>query len=536
MHYYLIGIIIIGIVIWQFLSFFSTLKKQSLFRNIFPVNQNAYQFIQGEIIITALSSDNQYKSHVTQDDIPKIELGKKPKHKNSILSVIINSLNKYLINNKSAVSDFHLMKDIVDRNCDAKEEEIHTQIPVPLYLGLVGTMLGILIGVGFLAFGGGLNDLLNSGNGSGAQGIETLLGGVALAMISSIIGIMLTTFGSHIAKNAKAEVESNKNTFLSWIQAELLPNISNNTSSALVGMTKNLSNFNKTFSKNTQNLGITFSKVNDSYQKQAELMQAIDKLKIDDIATANIQVYDKLKNSTNEIGVFARYLQKTNEYLTAIQALNQKLDDYEGRTQVIENAGKFFAKNEKWLAENFDIANLEVKSALDRFKNGSTESLTQLQESLNEQILNIDIVMLRQQEKLQEALKVTTRIVIESFTKTQQTFEKAISEQQLAMQSKLQETSLIVDELKNLTHIKEGIKDFKEATKKQSGKIEELTKEIRALAKVKTDGGTIKQEISFPRWFKALTIAGSSLFAVTCLFYLVPLFIEWISNLANWIF
>ena len=59
-------------------------------------------------------------------------------------------MNNYLDNNKSAVSDFHLMKDIVDRNCDAKEEEIQTQIPVPLYLGLIGTMSGILIGVGFL--------------------------------------------------------------------------------------------------------------------------------------------------------------------------------------------------------------------------------------------------------------------------------------------------------------------------------------------------------------------------------------------------
>ncbi len=41
--------------------------------------------------------------------------------------------------------------------------------------------------------------------------------------------ILLTTSGSNITKDAKAEVEKNKNTFLSWMQAELLPNISNNT-------------------------------------------------------------------------------------------------------------------------------------------------------------------------------------------------------------------------------------------------------------------------------------------------------------------
>ena len=516
MHYFIIITIIAGIVIWQFWSFISNRKKLLTFQNILP--------------------DNQSKFELVKDETTNNVIGIKTQHKNYILDVIIASLNKYLINNKDAVSDFHLMKDIIDRNCDAQEEEIQTQIPVPLYLGLTGTMLGILIGVGFLVFGGGLKELLDSGNSSGADGIEMLLGGVALAMVSSILGILLTTFGSYISRNAKADVERNKNTFLSWMQAELLPNISNNTSSALVRMTKNLSNFNSVFATNTKDLRGTLSKVNDSYKIQADLIQAINRLRIEDIASANIEVYDKLKNSTNEVGVFAQYLQKTNEYLHAIQGLNQKLDEYERRTQVIENAGNFFTKNEKWLAENFDTANLEVKDAIKRFKDDTGESLTKLQESLNGQILNLDGVMQRQQEKLQETLTLTTEIVSESFTKTQQAFEKAISDQQNSLKEKLQETSKLVDELKNLTHIKEGIKEFKTATHQQNQKIDELAKEIRALAKVKIEGGTIKQEITLPKWIKILIISGSGLFSVACLFFIIPLLIEWITNLINWIF
>lgn len=528
MHYFIIITIIAGIVIWQSWSFISNRKKLSSFENIFPDNQSKFELIQDETT-----------NHV---------LGIKTSHKNSILDVIIISLNKYLINNKGAISDFHLMKDIVDRNCDAKEEEIHTQIPVPLYLGLVGTMAGILVGVGFLVFSGGLENLIsNPPNGvteeikkeltqDGVNGVKALMGGVALAMISSIWGILLTTFGSYFSRNAKAKVEKNKNTFLSWMQAELLPNISNNTSSALVRMTKNLSNFNSVFATNTKDLRGTLSKVNDSYRIQADLIQAINKLRIEDIASANIAVYDKLKNSTNEVGVFAQYLQKTNEYLHAIQGLNQKLDEYERRTQVIENAGNFFTKNEKWLAENFDTANLEVKEAIERFQKNTGDSLTKLQESLNGQILNLDEVMQLQQKKLQETLTITTEIVTNSFTKTQQAFEKAISDQQNALKEKLQETSKLVEELKNLTHIKEGIKDFKTATNQQNQKIDELAKEIRALAKAKIEGGTIKQEITLPKWIKILIISGSSLFAVTCLFFIIPLLIEWITNLINWIF
>lgn len=513
MHYYIIGLIIAGIVIWQFYSFFSNKKKLAHFKAIFPEDSTKFQLVKD-------GSNNQL-------------LGLRTDHSNQTLKVIIFSLNNYLANNNGAVSDFHLMKDIVDRNCDAKEEEIQTQIPVPLYLGLTGTMLGILIGVGFLVFGGGLNELLNSGSGSGAKGIETLLGGVALAMFSSIIGILLTTFGSYISRNAKSNLEKNKNIFLSWIQAELLPNISTNTSGALVKMTKNLTSFNNTFAQNTQDLRVTLANVNESYHKQVELMQAINRLRIGDIATANIEVYDKLKNSTDEIGVFAEYLNKANKYIADIHSLTQKLDQYEKRTQVIENAGRFFAKNEKWLAENFDIANLEVKAALERFDSNTSDSLKKLQESLNGQILNFDSIMQQQQFKLTEALKITTEIITESFTKTEQLFEKAINDQQHALNNKLQETTKLIDELKNLTHIKEGIKDFKEAIHKQNGEIEKLAKEIRELARAKTDGGIIRQEMILPNWLKYLTIAFSSLLAITCLSLIVPLFIDWISKLFN---
>lgn len=569
-HFVIIIIIIVIIVYFQVKIYIGTKTKLKILKSIFVSNYEAYslertnikeiqegKYLEHKSMLIELGLDiSKFEYAGTDDQGNKteyyhrdqvikllLEKGKRiqniivSKHDNPIFHVIQSSINKYLFVNNRGVSDFHLMKDIVDRNCAAQEDEINTQIPIPLYLGLVGTMIGILVGISFLWISGGLNDLLNAGNGSsGAFGVEALLGGVSLAMISSIVGILLTTFGSMQAKNAIALVEKNKHIFLSWIQAELLPNLSNDTAQTLEKMSQNLVAFNDEFSKNTSDLGNALSQVNDSYQKQTVLMQSINRLKIADIASANIEVYDKLKNSTNEIGVFAQYLQNVNEYLTTIQALNQKLDEYEKRTQVIESAGRFFAKNEKWLAESFDTANLEVKAALERFKENTKESLTKIQESLNGQILNFDNVMRLQQEKLQQTLTITSEIFIESFTNTHQNFEKAINEQQQAMHSKLQETTKLVEELKNLTHIKEGIKDFKEATNRQNLKIDELAKEIRALAQAKTIGGSIKQEITLPKWAKIFTIAGSILIASTCMFYIIPKILDWITKLVSWLF
>src|ERR1035437_1994546 len=125
-HYIIIFLIIAGIILWQFSCFLSTKEKLRRFKKLFPDDNSEFilsQFDSGE---------------------PRIIT----KHKNSVLVIVIDSINNYLHNNKGAVSDFHLIKDIVDRNSDAIEDEIDSQIPIPLYLGLVGTMAGILVGVG----------------------------------------------------------------------------------------------------------------------------------------------------------------------------------------------------------------------------------------------------------------------------------------------------------------------------------------------------------------------------------------------------
>jgi tetratricopeptide (TPR) repeat protein len=258
-------------------------------------------------------------------------------------------------------------------------------------------------------------------------------------------------------------------------------------------MTNNLSSFNKTFSDNTKNLGDTFSKVNNSYKNHVSLIHAIDNLKITDIATANISVYEKLKNSTDEIGVFAEYLEKTNEYLTIIQNLSQNLGDYERRTRILEDAGAFFKKNENWLADNIDSANLKVETAVQRFDENTEHYLSNLRDSLNQQILKFDEVINEQQTRLKSSLEASSEIVALSLSKNQElfekaialqqeSFEKAINYQQKTFESKLEETSTLVNEIKSISHIKEGVKAFEKETKKQSDKIDALTKEIRNLA------------------------------------------------------
>lgn len=472
------------------MNFHNTTIKLKVFNSIFPKN--------GDKLQLDYESENNNVKGITFD------------HDNSVFKVIISSINNYLLNNKGAISDFHLMKDIVDRNCDAIEEEINTLNPVPLYYGLVGTMVGILIGVGFLVIGGGLDELLGNGGtqGKGADGIQTLMGGVALAMISSILGIFLSTIGSLKAKDAKANLDVDKNTFLSWMQAELLPNLSNDTAQTLQKLSQNLTNFNRTFSSNTKELKETLLTVNNSYKDLSTILSAINNMKISQIASANIAVYDKLKNCTVEIGELGQYLSNVNQYLNNVRVLNENLERNENRTKTIEDMGLFFQSEvqqisvrKTMISDTINSINLDTKNVIEQFKEDSKLYLIKLKENLDSQLLE---------------------------------FNKAVVDQQQLLKDKLEETSVLVAELKNLTAVKTGINNLEKATTEQNRKLSQLAESIKELAQVKATGGTIKPFV--PKWIKITAISTLGLISVTCLTVLIPLLVKYISNLINMFF
>lgn len=59
--------------------------------------------------------------------------------KHEILLRIKMALNTYLLNNYGASVNFGIIRDLVDREVDSKDEEISQSLPTPLYLGLAAT-------------------------------------------------------------------------------------------------------------------------------------------------------------------------------------------------------------------------------------------------------------------------------------------------------------------------------------------------------------------------------------------------------------
>ena len=144
LHYILVVLVIIAIIVAQIYIYRNTKKKIATYKSIFPNSTSSYSIVEKEIQTESCSDDDD----VYVEDIDTISVSQlNINTDNETLKEIRDALNMYLQKNRGAASDFYLMKDVVERYCDAEEEEINIQQPIPLYLGLMGTMVGIIVGI-----------------------------------------------------------------------------------------------------------------------------------------------------------------------------------------------------------------------------------------------------------------------------------------------------------------------------------------------------------------------------------------------------
>lgn len=312
---------------------------------------------------------------------------------------IETSINTYLRKNKGAVSDFNLIKDIVERNCDTLEAEIISQTPLPLYLGLMGTVAGIILGLFTITLSGGFSNI--------EKVIEILMSDVAIAMVASFMGIGFTTLTLWKSKQCKVTVEANKNRFYTWIQTNLLPVISRSAVSAITLLQQNLTRFNDSFTGTVDRLEEKLGDVGDVYESQIEILEKIEAIDVKRMAMANVKVLAALDGSMASLDRFSQYMSNVTEYLTAVRELNGKLDEHLERTETLGIVSEFYKKQMKEIELRQDAIKSAVlsvdnvmKSAFATLQSNSEQDLRSMQEAFVGQMISMQEMISKQAEKL----------------------------------------------------------------------------------------------------------------------------------------
>lgn len=367
---------------------------------------------------------------------------------NKVFDSIKYSINRYLKNSAGNIIDFQLLKDAIDRHCDAVENDINSLTPVPLYCGLVGTMAGVIVGLFSLLLTGSISDLLSSGSGDfgkAATGVTELLSGVAWAMFASISGICLTTVSSILFnKKYKLVGEKGKNTFLVWLQATLLPATPSDMSDALTNLVKNLNNFNSTFAQNTSELRGTLQHVNETYRIQADIIQAVHDMDVMKMATANIHVLQELRSCTDKLAEFNQYLDDIHGYTDAIHKFTAQFESETRRLHVLEEIQQYFMRHKAEIAKETGEADVELKKALDGMR-----------ESANSGALALNRVLVEQAEQFKKIVKDEMDSFEKIYSDMRGMFSSQIN-QFPALENKLAEISRIPELLDKLISKIEG--------------------------------------------------------------------------------
>ncbi len=397
---------------------------------------------------------------------------------NNVLDKVLESTNTYLIRNKGAVSDFNLIKDIVDRNSDAVDQEINTLMSIPLYLGLMGTMLGIVIGLFFIPS-------ISDENFENA--IDLLIGSVKIGMIASFMGLLFTVLlTGYFYKGAKAIAESTKNDFFTWIQTQLLPILSQNTTSSIYSLQANLLKFNDTFSTNIVSFNGVLGKILESFDSQVNLMNELKDVDVAQLAKINITVLKELRTSTKEFEKFNTYLYQVNTFVDNAQKLNFQISNQLDRTRSIELVAESIGTNINTNREIIGILQSELQEVSNR------------KQFVSDAVIDVDNSITKSLEELRKHIDAQIEAIRNVTIKEESFLENLLGKDRGNL-----------DELKKLGKLEKTMSSIEKATATQNAKLDKLSDGLINLAEILKNQKQLDFKLPKPLKYLSFAFFGS---------------------------
>ncbi len=319
--------------------------------------------------------------------------------KNETIKRIKDTLNSYLINNYGAAVNFSIIKDIIDREIEIKDDDISQSIPTPLYLGLAATMIGIIFGL--LA----MPEL--DGNGF-AEGINALINGIKLAMTASLTGLLFTTLlSSYFYKRAKSIVVQAKNDQLSYLQAKLLPELVKAEDTGVSGLKASLDRFAREATKISDNVKIAANQTGMNIKAQLDVITKVENLNMTRISKTNLELFYRLDNNMAAFNQFSNYLsmmQKITENLVEFSKKTESIDTVASEIKSSLNESKDLTRFLTSHLQKIDAAGSVARNAVDFSESYFKEAISILREKIQNQIQIIDSYSDNAEVRLKENL------------------------------------------------------------------------------------------------------------------------------------
>jgi hypothetical protein len=309
---------------------------------------------------------------------------------NEIILRIKRAINTYLLNNFGAAVNFSIIKDIIDRETDAKDEEISQSVPTPLYLGLAATMVGIIFGL--LA----MPDIDGS---NFAEGVNRLIDGVRIAMTASLSGLLCTTvLSSFLYKKAKRQTLLQKNSQLSYLQAKLLPELIRAEETGVSGLKASLDHFAREATTITGNVHRSAMQTGENLRIQDSIIARLERLNMTKVSRANLEMFSLLEKNMDAFQSFSGYLEGMEE-------IASNLKDFASRTSQID---KISGQIETTLSESRELVRF-LNAHFEKIENAGTAALKAVDLSDSHFRESVDLLKERTQASVETLFSISDK-------------------------------------------------------------------------------------------------------------------------------
>lgn len=535
-------LILIGsVVLWQawlaLKLFYQIVRYKKIFhrsrRPEIAEKAIALEDIGIEDVHPLLQDDNYFTP--SEEESETITYLKTSKKEGKVLGTITEYINRYLVRNRSAGTDYHLISDIVNKHVEAEQNQIENRLPAPLYLGLAATMIGIIIGLSNINFAQitGSRSVQNEAaaaqtevsanetsndteqpyleSGDSLSAIEPLIKGVRLAMFASVFGLILTTILSvFVFKSAQARLDKDKSEFLSLLQSELMPKMAMGDLPEVTTLSKKLDKFSRTTSSTIKKLGDIVRMSKENIEQEADIVQQLNGLNLEKLTHANSLLLTQLQTIVRSFDDFVVRYDQLNSSLSGTAQLaalmNEMLRRSDGFSESIKSltdgvesgreATEFFNKHIKSFGQYGDA----VRSVVADNDSAIRKATSELSESIENQFTGFSGAAAEFDGKLRGAFSETTA----NFTRAlEQQTDKAVKTMAQGVPK--------FEKFDKLDHL-EGIRDSFDALSRSNREIlDRMTTEnesTNALLKEIRDGlggaQTINQKSSLD-WLKIAT-------------------------------
>lgn len=462
-------IFILALVGLQVIVFINVFKKIKSFERFFPSSFKEIQIKKFFITKAVLSEPEQFDKYldslsnevqlieesVDAEQVELLVIPNSTRANHSHFSEVIKSTNAYLCKNKGASADFGILKDTCERHLEKVDNEIGNLINVPLYIGLGGTFVGIIIGlwgIDFSATTEGTTTTISS------DSIAQLLNGVIAAMFASLVGLTFTVINSALVyKPAAYKNDTDKNHYYDFLQRELLPFLNIGVSKSLGSFKDVLNHFIIKFGENMDDYKDSGHLLNENLQKQQTVLEEINKLSLTRTATKIAEVFADLKESAEHLEKFQMYQKGLNGYVDKTEKVAHDMN-------IIIEQFKDFNVNLKAISNN-SVATIELQKQFKDSLEKHFPTINDHRKVWRTQVDELNQDIKEVYKELNSYFKTSTE-QIQSFIGSNNNFFTGINEIQNAIKIFVENSSIQKDEFNVLKNqIVEMRNDFKDSQK-----------------------------------------------------------------------